>query len=83
MDKLLKSLRKLTKKEREQIDKILAKIETDRTTGLDIKKLKGRDDIFRVRKGKLRIIYQKKGTDIILVMISRRNEGTYKNLSGL
>lgn len=78
MDKLLKALQKLTKKEREQIDKILEKIETDHVAGLDIKKLKGRDDIYRVRKGKLRIIYQKKGEDIILVMISRRNEGTYK-----
>ena len=80
MDKLLKSLQKLTKKEREQVDKILAKIETDSTAGLNIKKLKGRDDIYRARKGKLRIIYQKKGKDIILVMISRRNERTYKKL---
>ena len=78
MDKLLKSLQKLTKKEREQVDKILEKIETNCVASLNIKKLKGHDDIYRARKGKLRIIYQKKGTDIILVMISRRNEGTYK-----
>ncbi|MCK5027398.1 MAG: hypothetical protein KAS07_03190 [Candidatus Pacebacteria bacterium] len=80
MDKLLKSLQKLTKKESEQIDKILAKIETDRTSGLNIKKLKGRNDIYRARKGRLRIIYQKKGDNIILVMISRRNKGMYEKL---
>jgi len=79
MDKLGKNLQKLTEKEQEQLHSILKKLKTGQESGLDIKKLKGHKDIFRARKGSLRIIYQKQDEKIILVMVSRRNEDTYKN----
>ena len=79
MDKIEKELQKLTVKERKQIDQILLKLEAGVTKGFDIKKLKGYADIFRMRKGNIRIIYRtnNKGT-IFILSIERRREDTYK-----
>jgi len=77
MDPIEKALKKLTQKEREQVKKILAALASKKSFGLDIKKLKGRDDIFRVRKGDIRIVYQKSGSAIFILLIERRSEKTY------
>lgn len=79
MDKIAKALKKLTEKERDWIKSILLILNSDRANSLDIKKLKNRNDIFRVRKGKMRILYRidERG-NIIVLKISRRNEKTYK-----
>lgn len=45
---------------------------------LDIKKLKGHQNIFRVRKGKIRIIFTKDKKEILIFSIERRREDTYK-----
>lgn len=78
MDKIQKALKKLTEKERKQIKQILIRLKEKRIANLDIKKLKGRSDIFRIRKGDIRIIYKLDfdGKFFVLV-IERRNEGTY------
>ncbi len=78
MDKLEKALAKLASKEREQVNAILQEIQAGHFKKLNIKKLKGRDDVFRVRKGNLRIIYRMDGMAIFVLAIERRNEGTYK-----
>ena len=81
MDKIQKALQKLSPKEREWIRSILADLERGKQGGLDIKKLKGRDDIFRVRKGSLRVIYRMDAKRKIFVLaIERRREDTYKFL---
>lgn len=80
MDKFEKAFKKLTAKEQRQLKEILAQLEAGLFKNLDIKKLKGADDIFRVRKGNLRIIYQKRGGEIFLIKLSRRSEKTYRNL---
>ena len=81
MDKIQKALQKLSPKEREWIRSILADLERGKQGGLDIKKLKGRDDIFRVRKGSLRVIYRTDAKGKIFVLaIERRCENTYKFL---
>ncbi|MEK7560373.1 MAG: hypothetical protein AAB539_00240 [Patescibacteria group bacterium] len=53
-------------------------VQTD-FVGLDCKKLKGLQNIFRVRKGKIRIIFGMgdRGQPAILA-IERRRENTYK-----
>ena len=48
-------------------------------SGLQVAKLKGRQDIFRVRKGRLRIIYRQSGTSTDILAIERRSEKTYKD----
>lgn len=77
-DKIQKALDKLTAKEKEAVKDVLEKIKKRRFAGLDIKKLKGRENIFRVRKGDVRIIYQdKSGAGIFILAIERRNDDTY------
>jgi mRNA-degrading endonuclease RelE of RelBE toxin-antitoxin system len=78
MDKIKKALRKLTTKERERVKEILKQLNSRHTDGLDIKKLKGRDDIFRARKSDIRIIYRVADGKIFILAIERRDEKTYK-----
>lgn len=79
MDKIEKALRKIATGERKQVNAILRQLELGITKGLDIKKLKGYRDIFRVRKGTIRILYRidNKGK-IFILTIERRREDTYK-----
>lgn len=79
MDKVSKALKKLSEKERKAVKEILRKLINNDTKGMDIKKLKDRDDLYRVRKGGLRIIYKiNKADEIIIIDIDRRNDNTYK-----
>ncbi len=80
VDKIEKALRKLTEKERKAIKNILTKIKKEKIKDLDIKKLKGRDDIFRVRKGSMRIVFRKKNESILILSVERKSDKTYKNL---
>jgi len=79
-DKIKKVLRKLVEKERKIVKDILENIEKENLKGLNIKKLKGYDDIFRVRKRGIRIIFKKTGKNIFVLSIERRSSKTYKNL---
>ena len=81
MDRVEKALKKLTAKERKFVKELVEKIESKKLDGLDIKKLKAREDVFRCRKGDIRIIYHKSETnEIYILTIERRAEKTYKNL---
>lgn len=81
MDKIEKALRKLDAKEQEIVKDILYKLEKNNLLGLNIQKLKGREDLFRIRKGNIRIIYQKTEVKKIFILaIERRSEKTYKNI---
>jgi len=81
MDVIKKALAKLTNKERTQVEAILKKLLKGNSRGLDIKKLKSRNDIFRVRKGTLRILYRTtKKEDIFILAIEKRSDTTYNKL---
>lgn len=81
MDKLDKALQQLSAKERKRVEEILLKLQSGDLRTLDTKKLKGRKDIYRVRKGTLRIIYSVgKGKKISLLAIERRSKRTYRNI---
>lgn len=77
MDAIKKALKKLSAQERDRVRDVLTKLASGKTQGLDIKKLQGRDDIFRVRKGDIRIVYQKIGKAVSILLIERRSEKTY------
>lgn len=78
MDKISKALKRLSPKERRQIKELLLKIESGDFTGLDLKRLKDQEGIFRVRRGDLRIIFQRENGVIAVLAIERRSEDTYK-----
>ena len=79
-DKIQKALARLSTKEKAWIKNLLLQIKNNEVKNLDLKKLKGREDIYRIRKGKIRIIYRTYKDEIYLLAIERRNEGTYKNI---
>jgi mRNA-degrading endonuclease RelE of RelBE toxin-antitoxin system len=80
MDKIAKALNKLSAEERQIIKSIILKIKKSSLSGLDLKKLKNRDDIFRVRKGKLRIIFRRRADGHYFILaIERRSDKTYNN----
>jgi len=79
MDKIEKALKKLTEKERASVKSILLRLKRGNLLGLDIKKLKGREDIFRARRGDIRIIYQLRSSGAIFILtIEHRSDTTYK-----
>lgn len=78
MPELEKELAKLTAKERKNVRAILEKLDRGDFHGLNIKKLKGREDVFRVRKGNVRIIYRVSGKGKYILAIERRSEKTYR-----
>jgi mRNA-degrading endonuclease RelE of RelBE toxin-antitoxin system len=78
MNKIDKYIRKLLPKERQSLLGILEQIRDGDMSGLDIKKLKGYDNYFRVRKGKTRIIFHLDINDQPVVeRVERRSDTTY------
>ena len=78
MDKITKALKKLSNKEKIALKVILLKTKQKNLNGLDIKKLKGYNNIFRARKRKLRIIFKTNDNDIIsIIAIERKTDKTY------
>lgn len=78
MDKISKALKKFSAKEKKRVKIILRKIKNSDFEGLIVKKLKMRQDIYRIRKGEIRIIYKVKNKKIILLTVERRSDNTYK-----
>lgn len=80
MDKIGKAIRKLSKKEQRWVKEVLSRLLDGNFQNLDIKKLKGREDIFRVKRGDIRIIYRKdKKEKIFILAIERRSDTTYRS----
>lgn len=79
MDKISKALKKLTDKEIRLTKELLFKIQAKDFTNLDLKKLRGYKNIFRVRKGKIRIIFRIDDlNEVIILAIERRTDTTYR-----
>lgn len=79
-DKIKKLLAKLTPKEREIVKLLILRLKLNDTFGLDIKQLSGHIDLFRVRKGRLRMVYHMDSKQFTIVRVDSRNEKTYKDL---
>lgn len=79
MDKIEKFISSLNKNLREQIKPVILKIVANDLSGIKIKKLKGFDDLFSVRKGKIRIVFRHKNNLNIIINIDYRDK-VYKDL---
>lgn len=79
MDKIEKALKKLSDKEKKQFKQLLLLIQSSKLANLDIKKLVGHDDIYRVRKGNFRVIFRmnEKTNTIKILALERRSDRTY------
>jgi len=78
MDKIKKALERLGTKERKALGDLLLRINKGNFAGVDIKKLKGRDFIYRARKRDLRIIFYNDGKQIKVLSLERRSSHTYR-----
>lgn len=79
MDKNLKFLKRLSNKEFKLVEKALQMIVLRDTSNLDVKKLSGYRDIYRVRTSTIRIIFLDTGDYTEILEISRRSEKSYKD----
>ncbi|MCR4278798.1 MAG: type II toxin-antitoxin system mRNA interferase toxin, RelE/StbE family [bacterium] len=77
-DQIQKFLRKLSDKERRVITRLIEMIVLGKLTGLDVKKLQGSQDVFRIRKGDIRIIYRRSDNEVFIIAIERRTKNTYR-----
>ena len=77
MDPIAKFLNKLLPKEKDVLEDIIMRILAHDFTGLDVKKLKGADNRFRVRKSSIRIIFRKEDNNIFILTVERRSDTTY------
>jgi len=80
MDKIEKALNKLSSGEREKLKKIFIQIDKKDFQNLDLKKLKGRNDVFRIRKSNIRVIFRKIDNSIKILSIERRSSKTYNKI---
>ncbi len=77
MDKISKILSKLRPKERAWADRAVRLIRIGQVSEFDVKKLKGFNNIFRVRKGRVRIIYKIDKSYFVIIDVQTRNDNTY------
>lgn len=78
VDRIQKALRKISDAQRKEIKDIITCILSNDIAHLDVKKLQGNDNVYRVRKGGLRIIFLKTSTDIRILAVERRTDTTYR-----
>ena len=77
MDKIDKTLQKIAKKQRIKILATMQHIRAGNFTGLDMKKLQGKENEYRVREGKVRIKFSIINGIGIIFAVQRRSETTY------
>ena len=77
MNKIDKFLSKIDKKTRLAIEEIVFLIVSNNFSLLDIKKLKGNSHLYRVRVGRIRIIFEHSKSGNFIQNISLRNDNTY------
>lgn len=81
MDKTTKFLKKLSHQERYKIREIISNILDGNIKNFNVKKLRGRDNTFRVRSGNIRVVFKTKNSIISLIFVGRKNDTIYKKLN--
>jgi mRNA-degrading endonuclease RelE of RelBE toxin-antitoxin system len=79
MDKNLKFLKRLQAQERIALEQVLKRLLVRDIKTLDIKKLSGYRDVYRVRVGNIRVIFLDTETHVEVLEISRRSGKTYRD----
>jgi len=77
MDKIKKFLKKLPEKQLRQILSVINKMEKGDFKGLDVKKLTGYKDIFRVRSRDIRLLFLREDQGYRLISVEYRSDKTY------
>ncbi len=78
-DQIKKFLAKLSRTELNSVQALLIDIENNELGHLDVKPLKGHKNIYRVRKGRIRVLFFAKKGEIRILSIGRCDEQTYRD----
>ena len=78
MDEITKFLKKRTAKERQILLEAVRSITENKLADLDLTKIKGEKNVFRIRIGKFRINFKKEKNDNFITKIDKRDEQTYR-----
>lgn len=79
MNKIEKFLAKLDSHKRLFVLELMYRIKSGDLSNLNIKKLEGHDNLFRLKKGYFRIIFSKNSDEINIVSVDKRSEKTYRD----
>lgn len=77
-DKISKFLKKLPQDQKIKTEKIINNIRQGNLAFLDVKKLRGTNNLYRARVGFIRIVFIK-GDKNQVIFIGKRNDRTYKD----
>ena len=77
MDKLAKALAKMPARDCIRISRIIDRIKIKDFSGLDLRKLSGYDNIYRIRWGDWRIIFSLINDETIILAVEKRSDNTY------
>jgi len=78
MDTLDKFVKKLSLQERTKLKEVIQQVLSGDIKNLDIKKLKGHVNIFRIRVGNHRIVFTNEQGITRIIFIGRKSDVTYK-----
>ena len=79
MNEVQKVLAKLPKEYKTSFDILMLRLLARDFMGLNIARLKGHKDIYRVKQGRLRVIYRMDGRNLSVLEVGLRSEKTYRN----
>ncbi|MFH1546398.1 MAG: type II toxin-antitoxin system RelE/ParE family toxin [Patescibacteria group bacterium] len=80
MEKWLKAASRLPSNLRKRVAKTATLILLNQLESLDVKKLRGVENTFRARVGKIRIIFASNANKNIILDVGFRDDKTYKKL---
>lgn len=80
MHRIDKFLARLDAERRQKVLAVSERIKKGDFEGLDVRKLKGPSVVYRVRVGRVRIVFSMDASGIRIFSIDNRNENTYRNI---
>ena len=78
MEKWIKYVSRLRRKEQLLLLETVGLIMKNQTAGLAMKKLKGHKNVYRVRIGRYRIIFEAGKTQNFIIKVDEKDDHTYK-----
>jgi mRNA-degrading endonuclease RelE of RelBE toxin-antitoxin system len=79
-DKIQKALAKLSLKERLIVEVLIERLLGGDLIGLNIKQLVGNPGAYRLKKGRIRILFSKhRDEGVIIISVSNRDDQTYRD----
>jgi mRNA-degrading endonuclease RelE of RelBE toxin-antitoxin system len=78
-DSIAKFLAKLPSAQVELLLSLVRRLTVRDYYGLDVKQLKGQQNMYRLRKGRVRIVFYQDESSFRLVSVSNRDDQTYRD----